>query len=187
MEGGQALAKTDCHCVGHLLACPEFGRGSTDRILCFPLEGSKGDTLRKKFSGVFQLTSTVNKSVKPLLILTGCFSEKGLPRPRWEVWWKKEHKWYSEVFVTSKTDTPLIAGRQSFLSLIWSQTDCSNNISYNCCCQCLKPAGAPSLSIFCPCILQIHGHNHCHANRLRVRPARLQHTATSGINTFNEQ
>lgn len=35
--------------------------------------------LIKKFSGVFQLTSTVNKSVKPLLILTGCFSGKRLP------------------------------------------------------------------------------------------------------------
>lgn len=32
----------------------------------------------KKFSGVLQLTSTVNKSVKPLLILTGCFSGERL-------------------------------------------------------------------------------------------------------------
>ena len=34
--------------------------------------------LIKKFSGASQLTSTVNKSVKPLLILTGCFSGKRL-------------------------------------------------------------------------------------------------------------
>lgn len=55
-----------------------------------------------------------------------------------------------------KTDTPLKARRQILdsSSLIQSQTDSSNNISYNCCCQCLKPAGVPSLPIFCPCILQ---------------------------------
>lgn len=33
----------DSHSVGHPLAFADFGRGSTDGILCFPLEGSKGD------------------------------------------------------------------------------------------------------------------------------------------------
>lgn len=31
----------ESHSVGHLLA--DFGRGSTDGRLCFPLKGSKGD------------------------------------------------------------------------------------------------------------------------------------------------
>lgn len=35
--------------------------------------------LIKKFRGFFQLASTVNKSVKPLLLLTGCFWGQRLP------------------------------------------------------------------------------------------------------------
>lgn len=33
----------DSHSAGHPLACADFGRGSTDGILCFLLKGSKGD------------------------------------------------------------------------------------------------------------------------------------------------
>lgn len=145
----------------------------------------------KNFSGVLQLTSTVNKSVKPLLILTGCFSGKRLHirkayirnQGRVESLQGQGERQCSEVFVTSKTDTSLKASKQSFLSssLIWSWTDSSNNISYNCCCQCLKLAGAPLLSI--SCILQTQAEpaeqsapccNHSLTNRLRARPARLK-------------
>lgn len=74
--------------------CPEFGRGSTDGILCFSLKGSRAfETelltdgfkfrfmLIKKLSGVLQLTRTLNKSVKPLLILTGLFFSSGRRLP----------------------------------------------------------------------------------------------------------
>lgn len=167
-----------CHYVGHLLACPKFGSGSTGEILCFPLKGSKGDraadsfqfrfVLIKNFSGVFQLTSTVNKSVKPLL--TGCLSGKKLPigkalirnkerveglKGQGERFDEKRAQVMFRGLCHFKNWQTIKAAGKGFLDsscLIWRQID-SNNISYNCLCQCLKPAGAPSLPIFCPYII----------------------------------
>lgn len=41
-------------------------------------------------------------------------------------------------------------------SLVWSQPDSSSSISHNCCCQCWRPAAAPSLSISCPALSVPH-------------------------------
>lgn len=41
--GEASAVQMDSHSVGHPLACADFGRGSTDGILCFPLKGNKGD------------------------------------------------------------------------------------------------------------------------------------------------